>query len=134
MKFEIDVLVRFCETDALGHVNNSSYFIYLEEARVRFFQKLGFPMDMKEWNFILASTKCDFLNQAYFSQNLKITTTVSHIGTKSFTLQHDILDAQTENQIARGTATIVYFDFNEQKSAPIPEQLRSQLESFTVGV
>jgi acyl-CoA thioester hydrolase len=134
VKYEIEVLVRFGETDALGHVNNASYFIYLEEARVRFFQELGYPMDMNEWNFILASTKCDFLDQAYFSQELKVTTAVSHIGTKSFTLSHDIVDAKTRNVIARGTATVVYFDFKEQKSAPIPDTLRSQLEGFVTLV
>jgi len=28
---EIQVNVRFSETDALGHINNASYFVYLEE-------------------------------------------------------------------------------------------------------
>lgn len=126
----MEVTVRFGETDALGHVNNASYFIYLEEARVRFFQELGFPMDTTNWNFILASTKCDFVGQAYFSQSLKIITTVSHIGNKSFTLHHEIVDSKTNQVIARGTATIVYFDFKEQKSTPIPESLRRHLEGF----
>ncbi|WP_246943984.1 acyl-CoA thioesterase [Bacillus pinisoli] len=130
MNYEIEVVVRFGETDALGHVNNASYFVYLEEARVRFFQELGYPMETKNWNFILASTKCDFVDQAYFSQALRIITTVSHIGTKSFTLHHDIVDSLTKKVIAKGTATIVYFDFHEQKSAPIPESLRNQLEGF----
>lgn len=30
---EIQVTIRLCETDALGHINNASYFVYLEEAR-----------------------------------------------------------------------------------------------------
>lgn len=35
---EWEVTIRFCETDLLGHVNNSNYFIYMEDARVQFFQ------------------------------------------------------------------------------------------------
>ncbi|MGD7044403.1 acyl-CoA thioesterase [Jeotgalibacillus proteolyticus] len=122
-----EVTVRFCETDALGHVNNTSYFIYLEEARIHFFSSLGYPMDVKRWNFILASTKCDFINQGYFNQVLTITTSISRIGTKSFELDHQILCAQTGEQIAKGNAVIVYFDFESQSSASIPEELKNKL-------
>jgi acyl-CoA thioester hydrolase len=128
--YESYITVRFGETDVLGHVNNASYFIYLEEARIRFFQELGYPMDTKEWQFILASIKCDFLDQAYFSQELKITTIVSHIGSKSFTLSHEIRDAKQDTLIAKGIAVTVYFDFNQQKSETIPSELRNKLEGF----
>ncbi|MDZ5472642.1 thioesterase family protein [Bacillus sp. 31A1R] len=129
---EIQVNVRFGETDALGHINNTSYFIYLEEARVRFFEELGYRMTINEWNFILASTKCDFINQGYFNQLLTVTTSVSKIGTKSFHLEHEILCSQTKEIIAKGNAIIVYFDFNEQQSAVIPDLLREGLKSYIV--
>jgi acyl-CoA thioester hydrolase len=38
LNIEVPVRVRFCETDMAGHVNNTSYFIYLEEARGKFFE------------------------------------------------------------------------------------------------
>ncbi|MFB5166015.1 acyl-CoA thioesterase [Geobacillus sp. NFOSA3] len=126
------VNIRFCETDALGHVSNTSYFIYLEEARIRMFEELGYGSDIKEWRFILASTKCDFINQAFFGQRLKIETNVSKIGNKSFQLVHRILDEKTGTLIALGESTVVYFNFETQKSEPIPDDLRKQLEQYTV--
>ncbi|MBB3869868.1 acyl-CoA thioesterase [Parageobacillus toebii NBRC 107807] len=126
------VNIRFCETDALGHVSNTSYFIYLEEARIRMFEELGYGSDIKEWRFILASTKCDFINQAFFGQRLKIETNVSKIGNKSFQLVHRILDEKTGTLIALGESTVVYFNFETQKSEPIPDDLRKQLEQYTI--
>jgi acyl-CoA thioester hydrolase len=126
------VKIRFCETDALGHVNNTSYFIYLEEARIRLFEELGYGSDVKEWHFILASTKCDFVNQAFFGQTLKIETNVSKIGNKSFQIVHRILDEKTGTLIALGDSTIVYFNFITQKSEPIPDDLRKQLERYLI--
>lgn len=32
-----EIRTRYCESDALGHINNVSYFIYFEQARVDFF-------------------------------------------------------------------------------------------------
>ncbi|PPA69292.1 acyl-CoA thioesterase [Jeotgalibacillus proteolyticus] len=131
---ESSVRVRFCETDALGHVNNTSYFIYLEEARIQFFESLGYQMDVDNWKFIIASTKCDFKSQGYFNQDLSITSSISHVGGKSFQLEHQIRCSQTGMVIAEGNAVIVYYDFENQKSAPIPEELRAGLmEHLTKG-
>lgn len=130
MVHESYVKVRFCETDALGHVNNISYFIYLEEARINFFRDIGFQADPKKWNFILASTKCDFVKQAYFNQKLCILTSVSHIGTKSVRLSSRVVDEETNQLIANGEAVVVYFDFQKQQSAAIPPQLKEELTKY----
>lgn len=129
---EFQVNVRFGETDALGHINNTSYFIYLEEARVKYFETLGYSMDVKKWNFILASTKCDFLSQGYFNQILTVKTWVSRIGSKSFQLDHEIVCSQRSDLIARGHAVVVYFDFDKQESAVIPDLLREGLRENLV--
>lgn len=128
-----EVTVRFCETDALGHVNNTSYFIYFEEARVQFIASLGYGMDVKDWRFILASTKCEFKSQGYFDQKLKVESYVTRIGTKSFELEHRVSCAQTGILIAVGNAVVVYFDFDNQVSAAIPDDMRSELEQHLVA-
>ena len=78
----MDVTVRFAETDALGHVNNTSYFIYMEDARLHLLKELGWNTSHKDWSFVLVSTKCDFINQAYFDQILRIDTSIQKVGTK----------------------------------------------------
>ncbi|MFC4320395.1 acyl-CoA thioesterase [Litchfieldia salsa] len=130
MKHELDISVRFCETDALGHVNNVSYFIYLEDARVKFFEMLGTSSDLSDWKFIVASIKCDFVGQGYFNRNLTVTTRVSKVGNKSFELEHNIFEKSTNRLIATGSVVMVYFNFDMQRSEPIPEVLRGQLNQF----
>lgn len=51
---DIEVYVRFSETDSSGHVNNTSYFLYLEEARAKFFFEIGWDKDkpFSESNFV----------------------------------------------------------------------------------
>jgi acyl-CoA thioester hydrolase len=132
MQHETNLTVRFGETDLLGHVNNASYFSYLEHARTEFFKLLSSAEDNRndKWNYILATIKCDFRAQAYFDQELVLATKVSRIGNKSFTLIQPIYDKKTETLIAHGESVIVYFDFDEQRSKPIPESLRKKLEEY----
>ncbi|SDH89125.1 acyl-CoA thioesterase [Alteribacillus bidgolensis] len=122
------VKVRACETDGLGHVSNISYFIYLEEARIELFRELDTMMEMDKWPFILASTSCDFVQQAYFDERLTIFTTVSRIGNKSFEIDHEI--SSSRGVIARGKAVVVHFNFETQKSESIPHGIRQKLSAF----
>ncbi|MFC7394216.1 acyl-CoA thioesterase [Scopulibacillus cellulosilyticus] len=134
MEFITEIKVRFGETDLLGHVNNVSYFSYLEQARIEFFKELTPYSKTKDWSYILASVKCDFLAQAYFDQHLKVITEVSRIGNKSFDLYQPIYDTETGKKIAEGNSTIVYFDFTEQKSKQIPDNVRLKLENYEVSL
>ncbi|MCD7032695.1 acyl-CoA thioesterase [Metabacillus sp. GX 13764] len=128
MVYHSRIKVRFCETDALGHVNNTSYFIYMEEARVEFFEKIGFEMNANEWQFILASASCDFLDQVRFNDVLLIETAVSKIGNKSFHLEQLMRIEATGKIAAKGHSVIVTYDFENQKSTRIPEEIRAELE------
>ncbi len=124
---EIEVYVRFCETDAIGHVNNTSYFLYFEEARTKFFSILH-PERKRSLGFILASIKCDYINQAYAEQILKVYTYVTKIGNKSFTMEQIIKSEADGKIIAQAIVTTVCFNHKEQKSITIPEVLRQNLQ------
>jgi acyl-CoA thioester hydrolase len=126
-----DVRVRLCETDASGFVNSTNYFIYMEEARGRFFDDIGCGADNREapLSFIIASAKCDFFGQASFNQQIRISTHVAKIGTKSFHIFHEMMLADSGIKIAKGEAVIVCFNFEEQRTMLIPASLQSMLEN-----
>ncbi|MFJ8063185.1 acyl-CoA thioesterase [Psychrobacillus sp. NPDC096426] len=132
---EIDVYIRFCETDAAGHVNNTSYFIYMEEARTKFFEAIGFGRsERSNVDFIIASTQCDFLAQSYAGENLSISTSVAKVGYKSFMITHEIKTSDKGAIVALGTAVIVCFNFQAQETVSIPSGLRSVLEKCLAAV
>ncbi|MEI3613176.1 acyl-CoA thioesterase [Pseudogracilibacillus sp. SO30301A] len=129
MTHEVEIYVRFCETDALGHVNNISHFLYFEEARTKFFTEV-FPEKDDRFNFIIASIKCDYIKQAYAGQILKVKTEIKKIGNTSFTLCHRLTTKDMGITIATAEAVIVCFHYQEQKSIPIPQELRTNLEKY----
>lgn len=128
---EHEVSIRFCETDLLGHVNNNNYFVYMEESRIKFFENLGLVRD--EWNFILASTKCDFIKQVYFNQTLIIKSSVVKIGNSSFHLEQDMVEKESGELVAKGMSVIVQFDFENQKSKPFNDNMKQMLEAHQLA-
>lgn len=130
MEHMTKLTTRFCETDALGHINNVSYFIYLEQARVKFLQDIGLQMKASDRHFIIASIGCEFKRQAYFDQRLTVRTAVSHIGNSSVQFIQRVTDEDTGEEIARGLSTIVHFNFKTQKSERIPDEMRKQFQRY----
>ncbi|PLT35567.1 thioesterase family protein [Bacillus sp. V5-8f] len=132
-EYIVNVYVRICETDLTGYANSTSFMIYFEEARSKFFNAIGYSPDKRDVGFILASTSCRFKGAAKFNQSLKIRSTVSRIGKKSFQLSHQMEDGESGIAIAEGEAVIVCFDFEKQETIPIPGALLSVLENHLVN-
>lgn len=126
----MEIKVRFSETDLLGHINNVSYFTYLETARIDFIEKIGLKINTDEHVFILASANCDFIQQGYFGQTLKINTRVSRIGTKSLVLASEMFDKESGELIAKGESALVYFNRIEQKSVALTAEIKEMLQPY----
>ncbi|WML52544.1 thioesterase family protein [Neobacillus sp. PS3-12] len=132
MEHQSLVRTRFCESDALGHINNVSFFIYLEQARVDFFIDTQILEDIEDWSFVAASVHCDFKKQAFVNQSLVIKTWVSHIGRTSVKLKHQIFEQNNEELIAEGEDVLVSYNVMEQKADPLSEQIKEKLKLYTI--
>lgn len=129
--FQFDTVVRFNECDALGHVNNTVYFIYFEEARSDIFRIFNPELDTNNWNLIVASTSCNFLSQVNYAEKLTVYTWIGRLGNSSFDVEHAI---QNEHGVwvARGKATLLGFDFKQNKAVPLSENTRLELTKHSV--
>ncbi len=133
MEHQTYIKTRYCESDAFGHINNVSYFIYLEQARVDFFIGTHIVETVEEWPFVAAAVHCDFIRQAKINQDLIVKTWVSKIGRSSVTINHVIMDQITEEVIARGEDVLVSFNMSEQKSEPLSDEMVAKLRDYVQG-
>lgn len=122
--------VAWGEQDALGHVNNTVYFRYFENARIRHFLAMGMPMPQpgnQAEGPILASTRCDFLRPLTYPDRVRTEIGVSRIGTSSFTHLYRIYSISQQTWVARGESVTVYYDYVKGTSTPLPTELRRSL-------
>lgn len=121
-----EIVVRFSDCDPLGHVNNATYFTFFEEARSELFRLFTPDLDVHNWKLILASTRCDFLQEVLYAQKITVFTWVTRLGTSSFDVEHAIQDEQG-NWLARGKATMLGYDFAQKQASPLREETRAEL-------
>ena len=115
--------------DALGHVNNAIYFRYVESGRIAYFNAIGADagLDGGGEGPILADIQCSFIGQLRYPAHIDIGTRTAKIGTKSFAVEAGIFLAGEDAPVATSTAVVVWFDYMNQRTAPLPDTLRQRV-------
>ena len=122
---ETTIIPRVSETDGAGHINNTVIPIWFEGGRTEIFRVLTPDLDFKNWRVALVNMNIDYLAQTYFQDPAVVRTWVDKVGTKSFTLYEELW--QGARLCAKGTATYVYFNYDDQEAKPVPENVRVAL-------
>ena len=124
------VEVRFADIDMFDHVNNAKYFTYIESARVAYYSNLTGIKDPREFSMTLASAKVDFIKPVFFGQTLHVYTRIGRVGNSSWTLEHELRDAATGELMATGSTVNVYYDYETERSRPLPPEIVEKMERF----
>jgi acyl-CoA thioester hydrolase len=123
--------IRWGDMDAMGHVNNTVYFRYIETARIAWLEQVGALPDPQGEGPVIVSAHCSFLKQLAYPGEIEVTTWVGPPGRSSFEVTHEIRllgpDRQPGALHAEGGARVVWVDFKAEKSKPLPGRLRGLL-------
>jgi acyl-CoA thioester hydrolase len=120
------VQLRWSDPDMLGHVNHARALGLLEDARFAMGDGVGSGL-------ILVRLEIDYLRQLYYrvGERLVVRSTVTRLGTKSFTVRQELLQ---DGEVAiRADAVMVGFDFEADASRPLGDAERAHWSAFAAA-
>ena len=122
--------VRWGDMDVYGHVNNTNYFRYCEQARVEWCEGIGFPVrtDAGE-GIVLINAACTFLIPISYPATVLVDMFVGEPGRSSVMTWYDLRVEGDERLYAEGSCKVVWMSHATGKSAPMPEELRTHLRN-----
>lgn len=127
------VKVRFSETDLFGHVNNTVVFIYFEQVRTNFMMEYNLMEQEVEPGVIgipvMANLHCDYLQQAYFNDELEVGCKIARVGRSSIDMHYVVL--RNGEICFTGMSTVVQMNKETGKSLAFSEK---QLQSIELPV
>jgi len=126
--FSIDIPIRFSETDMFGHVNNTSAFIYFEEARIEFMKHKGLFTQIKDPETVpvVADIQCDYHEPIYFGEIIKLYVKANSVGNSSMDLHYMALK-ENGNLCLTGRGRMVNVDPQTGKPQEITEDVKQKL-------
>lgn len=123
--FEMTIPIRWGDMDAMGHVNNTSYFRYMETIRIDWMRSVNaMPNPLGEGPVIL-NAFCNFYKQLEYPGEVLARMYSSDPARTTFETWTTLELADNPGVIyAAGGATAVWVDFPKQKAMELPRWLR----------
>ncbi|OJA49733.1 acyl-CoA thioesterase [Burkholderia ubonensis] len=129
--FTQQIVVRYSDIDYMGHVSNAVYYQYLQDAYVKFMYGLLDAPFSERISQITVKTVCEYVDQVRLGEVLNLRASVVRFGTRSFDIEY--LLARQDNDkhlVARGLSTHVTFDYGNNISIPLPDDLKAGVLAY----
>jgi acyl-CoA thioester hydrolase len=113
----------------MNHVNNTTYFRYLETVRIDWMRSIGCQPDPKGEGPVIVNAFCNFYKQLEYPGDVLVKMYVSDPARSTFESWGTMSRTDDPDVIyAAGGATTIWVNFPAQKSAPLPDWMRRHLE------
>ncbi len=122
--------LRWADMDTLGHVNNTVYFRYMEQARVEWLYAQAQMGDGKDAfrSSVSVNASCNFLLPLVYPGAIEVRMYLGNPGRTSMGSYYEIYAQGTLH--ADGAAKIVWIDATSGRPTPLPEHLATPLRNL----
>lgn len=124
-----DVL-RFRDTDRLGHVNNAVFATFCETGRTWLLYDPADPLVPEDRDFVIARLELDFVGELHWPGDVLIGTAVLAVGRSSMRLLQAVYAG--ERPVARAETVIVQIDRATRRAAPLGEATAERLAGLAL--
>lgn len=125
--FQYTIEPRWRDLDAFGHVNNSNFLTYLEEARIRWFETFGGKWVNDAIAPLLAAVQLNYRAPIDYPSSIIVELFVQRIGNTSLTVGHRICSHDGSVLHADGHVVMVWIDRTTSRPITLPEQVLKAL-------
>lgn len=130
--YNTTIPIRIGDINYGNHLGNDAVLSIVHECRVQLLNKYGFTeLDAGGVGLIMADTAIVYKGEGFYGDVLNVEIYATELTMTSFDLLYNISTKRREDiiSIAHAKTGMVCFDYKTRKVSPIPESLKSMLES-----
>lgn len=125
MTSELELDVRYYETDQMGIVHHSNYIRYFECGRSDMMQKAGLPIEKIEEAGIMlpiVSVECKYRRPAKMGDRLRVVSMVKDLPTAKMVIFSEVYN-QNNELLCTGTVTLGFIDAATRRPVRCPQSI-----------
>jgi acyl-CoA thioester hydrolase len=129
-------IVMPAQCDVYGHMNVRHYAACFDDAGWHFPRMAGLSLEeirSRGLGTVVATLTIDFHHEIRAGQLVLIKGAVTRVGTKSFSHEMRLYEADSMTHCATQKTVEVCFDTKARKGVPLPEDVRTKLHSIRTG-
>lgn len=127
---EIEIRVRYAETDQMGVVHHGNYALYLEMARIEWLRKLGISYKSMEEEGIglpVVSLSINFKKSAFYDDVIKVKTQLKKQPTALVQFEYELTN-QNDELLCTAEVVLAFMDMKTKRPTRPPKYFLEALE------
>lgn len=135
-KFDINVRVRYAETDQMGVVYHGNYAQYFEMGRVEWLRSKGLSYrKMEEMGIMLpvVSLQMDYKKPARYDDVLTVTTILKSQTSVKIEFDYEIRN-ESGDLLTTGYSMLVFVDMKTGRPIVPPAEIKAIIEKYAYGL
>ena len=125
MQSELNLDVRYYETDQMGIVHHSNYVRYFECGRTDMLKKLGLPIEQIEQTGVMlpvVAVECRYKVPARLGDTLRIVSIIDKVPMAKLVIRNEIYNPAGQ-LVCEGSVTLGFIDSVSRRPVRCPEAL-----------
>ena len=132
MRSELEVDVRYYETDQMGIVHHSNYIRYFECGRSAMMADIGLPIEMIEQAGVMlpiVAVECKYKRPAKMGDRIRIVSIMDKVPAAKLVVRSEIYN-QNDELLVEGSVTLGFIDSQTRRPVRCPEDLVAVIENL----
>lgn len=129
---EIQIRVRYGETDQMGVVHHGNYALYLEMGRTEWLRKMGLSYNEMEKSGVMLpviSMSLNYKKSALYDEVIKVKTQLKKLPSVKIEFDYEITNSAGEVLVMANTV-LAFIDMNSKRPMKCPDYILKKVESF----
>ena len=126
----VPLQIRFNDVDKFGHVNNTIYFQFYDSGKTDYVSSVCKDFDWDQYAIFVVKIEVEFFAQIKVADRIAVRTRTVHLGNKSFRLEQEIIDIDTQEVKSRCLSILVLYDLEQKQSIPLPDAWRQAIRDY----
>ena len=129
--YKTAIPIRITDINYGGHFGNDSLLSIIHEARVRFFNSLGFAeLDVEGVGIIMTDAEVQYKTEGFYGDILIVEIALTDFTSVGCDFIYRIKKNKTFVEIALAKTGIVFFDYDKRKTVKIPVGFKKIIEKI----
>ena len=130
--YKTEIPIRITDINYGGHLGNDSVFSICHEARVRFFNSLGFEeLNIAGKGIIMADAGVQYKTEGFYGDILLVQIAISDVTKSGCDIIYQIKNKKNGIEIALVKTGISFYDYKNKKIVSVPKEFISKIESIS---
>ena len=130
-RYFLPITTRWMDNDVYGHINNVTYYSYFDTVANHFLiTEGGLDIHHSPVIALVVESQCTYRAPVAYPDRLRAGLRVDKLGNRSVTYGVAIFTDTDTEAVAHGQFVHVFVDRQSRRAVPIPEPIRTALETL----